>query len=95
MSRREKIRLKELKRILEETKNNPRYIELKRKKELNELTFEETKELTELYQQHTRLLNEQTSLYWSQTDKNFTVALIIQGISIVVFVVALIIRMFF
>lgn len=95
MSRQEKIRLKVLKRILEEIKNNPRYIELKRKKELNELTFEETKELTELYRQHTRLLNEQTSLYWKKTNKNFTVALIIQGISVVMFVVALIIRMIF
>ena len=87
--------IRKLSRLIKAFDNQPRFVELKRKDDLHELTLEEMKELTVLYQQRASLLYERTILYWKQTDQNFAVALIFGGIAIVLAVVALIIKIFF
>ncbi len=72
--KRKKNRLQELRRRVEETTNNPRFIELKEKKEKYlagecEMSPAEMNELTDLYNENTKAMIEETKFLIADTKR--------------------------
>ena len=93
MTKQERQRHKEVKRLLKIYKKDPRYLELKRKKHSNEkMSREEINELTHLYIEHTSLLNEDTKFYLKKMERNTKIVKVLVVLSSIALMAVIIIK---